>query len=239
MAAAVRRGYVKEDEKWFADDVIPKLHTAQEEVQWLLDRGYKMKKVLELVGNHYQLSVRQRAALMRSTGTQKQYEQRKRTCLEDFEAGGEGINIDGFNLIITLEVALSGSTLIMGSDGVIRDLAGLRGVYRLIDKTDKALNLIGEVIHELKVPSIKIFLDEPVSNSGRLKGKILEFSGHWGIPVEVELVRNPDTVLSSMGRVVTSDSVILDQCTSWLNLSRKIITQYIPYAKVVPLKSGV
>ena len=36
--------------------------------------------------------------------------------------------IDGFNLIITLEVALSGSSVLLGKDQVLRDLAGLRGL---------------------------------------------------------------------------------------------------------------
>lgn len=90
------------------------------------------------------------------------------------------LNIDGFNLIITLEVALSGSPILLGKDGVFRDLAGLRGTYRLIDKTDTALNLIGKILRELNVPWVRFYLDSPVSNSGRLKSKILGLSEQWG-----------------------------------------------------------
>lgn len=49
-------------------------------------------------------------------------------------------------MIISIEVALSGGTLVIGSDGNIRDLAGLRGTYKIIDKTEEALNLIGKIL---------------------------------------------------------------------------------------------
>ena len=114
-------------------------------------------------------------------------------------------------------------------------MAGLRGTYRLIDKTNDALNLIGKTLSELNVPMVKFYLDSPVSNSGRLKSKILELSEQWGIPVEVELVPNVDTVLAGKERIVTGDSIILDVCKSWFNLSRKIIEDYIQDAWVIDL----
>ena len=53
-------------------------------------------------------------------------------------------------------------------DGNIRDLAGLRGTYKLIDKTDRAIDLIGQELEKLKVSKAVFYLDKPVSNSGRL-----------------------------------------------------------------------
>ena len=43
----------------------------------------------------------------------------------------ETVHIDGFNTIITLEVALSGSHVFCCRDDVLRDLAGLRGTHAL------------------------------------------------------------------------------------------------------------
>ena len=194
-----------------------------------------MKQVIEFTGNHYLLSSRARTALQRTTSSTADYEKRKTTMLP-IECAKDGcLNIDGFNLIITLEVAMSGSPILLGKDGVFRDLAGLRGTYRLIDKTYDALNLIGKALRELNVPMVKFYLDSPVSNSGKLKSKILEYSHQWGIPVEVELVTNVDTVLASKERVVTGDSIILDFCKSWFNISRKIIEDYIQNAWVIDL----
>lgn len=232
-----RRGFDEEDYKWFSKEAIEKLKIAQEEIEWLLNRGYKLSSITDIVGGHYQFSARQRTALQRATSSKAQYEKRKAAMLPLEAYKEDCIYIDGFNLIITLEVALSGSVLILGNDGALRDLAGLRGTYRLIDKTDGAIKLIGEAFRDFEVPSAKFFLDAPVSNSGRLRNKILDYSTLWNIPIEVELVPNADPILARMNRVITSDSIILDQCSNWINLSRKIVEDYIKEAWIVNLKS--
>jgi hypothetical protein len=230
-----RRGYDPDDEKIFSMEGIKKLKVAQVDVQWLLDRGYKIKHVVEFVGNHYQLTARARTALQRSCASSLSYEKRKSSILPPDKLKDGCIYIDGFNLIITLEVALSGSAVLLGRDGVLRDLAGLRGTYKIIDKTDLALDLIGRTLRKYSVPMAKFYLDDNVSNSGRLKAKILEWSEVWGIPTEVELISNVDSVLSKMDRIVTGDSVLLDECGSWFNLSRMIVDNYINDAWIVDL----
>ena len=231
----IKRGFDPDDAKIFSNESIAELKIAQEEIQWLLDRGYKIKQIIEITGNHYLLSSRARTALQRTTSSTADYEKRSSTMLP-FECAKDGcLNIDGFNIIITLEVAMSGSPILLGKDGVFRDLAGLRGTYRIIDKTDTALALIGKTLQELSVPMVKFYLDSPVSNSGRLKTKILECSEQWGMPVEVDLIPNVDTVLAGKERIVTGDSIILDECKSWFNLSRKIIEDHIQDVWVVDL----
>lgn len=228
-----RRGFDPKDKRFFSAEAVINLGIAQEEIQWLLDRDYSIDTVINFVGNHYLFSSRQRLALRRATAMETQYNKRRSTLLPLENAKYGCMFIDGFNIIITLEVALSGGVIILGKDGVLRDLAGLRGTYRLINKTETALDLIGIALNEFNVPQVKFFLDEPVSNSGRLRNKILSHSKVWNIPTEVELVRDPDPILSNMGRVVTGDSIILDNCKSWFNLSRKIVEDYIKDAWIV------
>ena len=235
MSTTKRRGFDPEDTKWFTEESIAKLRIAQEDIQWLLDRDYKLDSIIELVGNHYLLSARQRTALKRGTSPTLHYKKRQSTMLP-YDAAKDGcLYIDGFNLIIIIEVALSHSVLILCRDNVLRDLAGLRGSYKLIDQTDSALKIIGLTLNKLHVPKVKFYLDSPVSNSGRLKSKILQHSTDWNIPTEVELVQNPDVLLSRMDRVITGDSIILDECKSWFNLSLKIIEDYIENPWIVDL----
>lgn len=231
-----RRGFDPEDIHWFSESQMNRLRIAAMETAWLLDRGYRIGPVLELVGGHYQLTARQRMAIHRGTSSQDQCAQRFKTMLPMVRTQEASLMIDGFNLIILLEVALSGSPIVLGRDGVLRDLAGLRGTYGIVDQTAQAIKLIGKALQELSVPASKFYLDAPVSNSGRLKAHILEQSLDWDIPIEVEIVKNPDIILAEAEHVVTGDSVILDNCGSWFNLSRWIVETYIEAPWVIDLR---
>ena len=143
----VRRGFAPEDERQFSAESVQLLRKAGTEVRYLLNRGYHLKSVTQFVGDHYLFSERQRLALARSTAPD------------------------------TLETALSGSTVFKGMDGCIRDLAGLRGTYRIIDVTKKAIDLLLLAADNLHAGRVNVFLDAPVSNSGRLKTLFYERRG--------------------------------------------------------------
>lgn len=232
----VRRGFDPEDRSCFSAAALPLLRRAAREIEWLLDRGYARDPVLALVGGHHQLTIRQRQALLRSTASTRQYRHRRETMRPWRDAASGPLLLDGFNLLITLETALSGSLLLMGGDGVIRDLAGLRGTYRLIAQTDMAIDLLGAALDDLAVPEVRILLDQPVSNSGRLRQRILERSAGWPTSIDVALVTDPDPLLASGDRIVTADSRLLDACGGWFNLAHRIVGRSIPDAWVVQFR---
>ncbi|SQB90416.1 Protein of uncharacterised function (DUF434) [Clostridium paraputrificum] len=224
MSKITRRGYVPTDEKEFKNQNLYKLYKASDDLLYLLNRGYKIKGASTFVGNHYLLSERQRLALVR--GISKYDDVIKRKAKEITNLSNiEVVHIDGFNTIITLEVALSNSLIIKSMDESIRDLAGLRGTYSVIDKTEVAIKLIGEFLLEHKIKKAIFYLDRPVSNSGRLKMKILEMFEGLELQIEVENIDNVDSVLKSKENVVSSDAIILDNCISWVNLNRNIIEE--------------
>ena len=224
MSKITRRGYVPTDEKEFKNQNLYKLYKASDDLLYLLNRGYKIKGASTFVGNHYLLSERQRLALVR--GISKYDDVIKRKAKEITNLSNiEVVHIYGFNTIITLEVALSNSLIIKSMDETIRDLAGLRGTYSVIDKTEVAIKLIGEFLLEHKIKKAIFYLDRPVSNSGRLKMKILEMFEGLELQIEVENIDNVDSVLKSKENVVSSDAIILDNCISWVNLNRNIIEE--------------
>ncbi|MDF2614290.1 MAG: hypothetical protein K0S71_2076 [Clostridia bacterium] len=229
------RGVDLQDKRFFSEKEVNRLRYAQEELRFLMDRNYPVSPVIKLIGDRYQLSARQRLALQRSTCKTESCKLRRAKSLPLNRLKEGPIHIDGFNLIITLEVALSGGVILLGQDGTIRDLAGLRGTYRIIDKTDKALELLGNVFKELEAKDITFYLDAPVSNSGKLKVKLLECGNQWRLPLQVNLVNNPDPLLSQRERVVTTDSVILDHCKSYFNLAVYCVEHYIENAVIVNL----
>lgn len=235
MAKVSKRGFDENDKRWFSNEELIKLKKAKDEIEWLITRDYKMDHVIKFVGDRYQFSLRQRDALKRGACSEKSkvLRENKKLSLESLKEGS--INIDGFNLIIALEVALSEGTLIIGSDGCIRDLAGLRGTYKLIDKTYKALGIMGEFFKKYECKKINFYLDSPVSNSGNLKYEILEHAKEWNIDVEVNLVNNADVILERLDRVVSSDAVIIDRADSYFNLAREIVNEFITEASLVDL----
>lgn len=235
MTKTSKRGFDLNDKRWFSEKELLKLRKAHEEIKWLLDRDYKLESIMNFVGGRYQFSTRQRDALKRGTCSTENEILRKSKKLNINNLKDKTLNIDGFNLIISLEVALSGGTLIVGDDGLIRDLAGLRGTYKLIDKTDIAIEYIFKFLESKEVEVINIYLDSPVSNSGNLKIRILELSNKYEIITNVILVNNADVVLEKLDCVVTSDSTILDKCDSYINLSKSIINEYIPKANLILL----
>jgi hypothetical protein len=231
----VNRGIDAEDDRWFSGEAVVKLQKAQHEIKWLLNRDYNVNSVLKMVGNHYQFSSRQRDALRRSTASDEKSEARISKCICGNALKNSILYIDGFNLIITLEAAFSGAPIILCSDGTFRDLAGLRGTYRIIDKTRLAVNAVGKELYITEAAGAEFFLDKGVSNSGRLKKFILESSAGWNTRVKVELMDSVDSFLYGKEYVVTSDSIILDQCLSWCNFARIIAENCIPDTHIVDL----
>lgn len=225
MGKVVKRGYFLSDEKDFNEKSLPKLYQASYDYAFLLNRNYPVKGAVTFVGNHYLLSERQRLSLMRGISSNKDIENRKRKqIINDIQ--NRMVHIDGFNTIITLEVALSQSLLLKCMDGTIRDLASLRGNYRVIDKTESAILHIGEMLQQYHIDKAVFYLDAPVSNSGRLKTQILELLRTFDYMVEVNVINDVDRVLQNLENVITSDAIILDNCQSWINLNKMIIKQY-------------
>lgn len=231
MADSVKRGFIATDIRDFSSKSIETLKRASSDVLAIIDRGYPIKSVSTFVGNHYQLSERQRIAIVRAVSPTVDVKTRLdklKTHCED-----ETVYIDGLNVIITLETMLSETTLIKCMDNTLRDLCGLRGTYKLIDKTDTAIKLIGEELANLKVSKVMFYLDSPVSNTGRLSQRIYELLQGFPFEVEVELVPNADVILESKSNVITSDAIILNKCYSWINLVYSIVCKKYPNTPIV------
>ncbi|MBI1184800.1 DUF434 domain-containing protein [bacterium] len=224
MASTERnRGKQANDDKLFGNEKsVALIKEAVRDMAFLLSRGYAEKSAMQLVGNRYRLNVRQQKAVMGMSAGVKQLKNRKATQLTD--VNGKTVAIDGFNLIIILESALSGAYLFKGLDGCFRDLSGVHGTYKRVQHTDTALKLVAETLDKLGVEAAIWYLDAPVSNSGRLATSIRQLAESKNCNWRVELVNDPDKVLATTAHVaISADAWILDQASSWFNLSRLII----------------
>lgn len=230
------RGAAPQDERLFAARQLPALRTAAADLCWLLDRGYPARSTLELVGNRYHLIRRQRMAVSRYACSGEDVQRRENLRIEPARLRGQELWIDGYNVLTLLESALAGGLVLLGRDGCCRDIAGIHRRYRKVNETIPALHLVGESASALGVSVCRWWLDQPVSNSGRLKTLIREIARNSGWKMEAELTFSPDHVLSHTDQIIaTSDGIVLDHCRSWVNLARFIITRRIPQARLLDL----
>ena len=230
------RGPHPADEKLFAAGAIPNLRTAIADFSLLLTRDYAEKSALKLVGDRFSLTQRQRLAIMRSACSDQQLASRNQRCIALENLAGQSIAIDGYNVLITVEAAMSGGVIFKGRDGCFRDLASVHGTYRKVTETIPAVELIGDFLGEVGAGKALWLLDSPVSNSGRLKTLIGEMARKNNWNWEIELLLSPDAELKKTDAVVaSSDSVVLDGCKRWTNLAAEIITQKLPSATIIDL----
>jgi hypothetical protein len=230
------RGPHPADETLFGAKAIGNLRFALADYSLLLTKGYAVKSALKLVGDRFALTQRQRLAVMRSACSDPQRAARSECRIESQNLAGQSIAVDGYNVLITIEAAMSGGMIFRGRDGCYRDLASVHGTYRRVTETVPALQLIGEFLRETGAGAARWLLDSPVSNSGRLKTLIRELAEKNAWNWQVDLLLSPDAELKKTDLLVaTSDSVVLDGCKRWVNLAMEIIEKKLPCARVIDL----
>jgi hypothetical protein len=229
------RGPAPEDAKLFAPEQLPGLQAATRDLSWLLERGYQPNSALKLSGDRYALTARQRAAVLRCACGASRARERARRLQPPAALAGQSLQIDGFNVLTTLEVALSGGVVLLGRDGVLRDIAGVHGSYRHVTETEPALALLERVLDSLGVRRCEWLLDAPVSNSGRLCALInARAVPGW----QARVVADPDPLLASSGAIVASaDGEVLDAAARSCNLARLCVERELPRAFLLDLSA--
>jgi len=232
----IHRGPHPADEKLFAPGTISDLQAAVADFSLLLTKGYAQKSALKLVGDKFSLTERQRLAIMRNSCSDQHLTSRKEREFKIADIANQPIAIDGYNILITVEAAMSGGVIFKGRDSCLRDLASIHGTYRKVTETIPAVELIGRFLKDAGIPKARWLLDSPVSNSGRLKTLIGELARKNDWDWDIELVLSPDAVLIRTDlTVASSDSVVLDGCKTWLNLAAEIIKTKLAATRVIDL----
>jgi hypothetical protein len=230
------RGPHPQDEQWFAPEVEPVLDRAVGDLCWLLTQGYPLTASLKLVGDRFQLTERQRIAVMRCSCSDADRRNRQRHQSAWTDLDGQTVDLDGFNVLTTVEAALAGGVLLLGRDGCLRDMASMHGSFRRVEETRPAVECVGTVIRDLRVASARWFLDRPVSNSGRLAGILRQSAQQNGWPWHAELIDDVDGLLARSPHVVASaDGAILDRCSRWCNLAREVVHRQVADARILRL----
>ncbi|MFK7799160.1 MAG: DUF434 domain-containing protein [Aureispira sp.] len=221
------RGKHANDDKNFADKWKPVFKEAAQDLSYLLGRAYGEKSALALVGNRYRLNKRQQRALHLMTCPAPKIATRRAKQIKPSDLKGKKVWIDGYNVLIGMEVALSGAYLFVGQDGCYRDIASVHGTYKKVEETKPALELLEQSLRQLEVAEVQWYFDRPVSNSGRLKVLLYELAKQKNAPWNIDLVFNPDKVLIEQnGLTMSADSWIVDEVDACFDLVKYTVHKY-------------
>lgn len=232
------RGPHPEDEELFAPKYEPRLREATRDLSWLLTKGYAGTSALKLAGDRYELDARQRLAVARCACADQSAARRRRHEVAAAELAQQELWIDGYNVLTSIEAALSGGVILHARDGSYRDMASMHGSYRKVEETLPALHILGELLAQWNVVTCRWILDQPVSNSGRLKALLQELARERNWNWSAELVHDPDALLIRSSNIVASaDSQILEHAQRWFSLARVAIEERVGEAWVVDLSA--
>src|SRR3954463_8050935 len=124
------RGAHPEDHRLFGDDQVEDLRKAVRDFSLLLSKEYATPSALKLVGDHFNLTERQRTAVQRASCSDEAMKIRRQSEISLEQIANQPLLIDGYNILTTLETALSGGAIFACRDGCFRDMASIHGTHR-------------------------------------------------------------------------------------------------------------
>lgn len=202
------------------------LQKAIRDYRYLLNRDYPEKTTIKLVGDKYQLTGEERSILYRGISSKKSSDYRRSKKTNHFKSGT--IIIDVYNILFTFANYLNGRPVFIADDGFLRDAGELRG--RISKK--KLLGRIKELLFKFLDQHVQynylFYIDQPVSNSGKLAVEINEFLSLKQIEGKAYTCDSADNMIiseaTSEDTVCSSDSIIIEKTkTSVFDLSFYIL----------------
>ena len=206
-------------------DIQIHLKDASYDLRFLLNRGYKKSVALNLVANKYLLDKDGRNYLVRKIYSDDKSQHRYRKIIGINNIFNKTIFIDGYNVLISVETICNHDydSLIMGDDGVLRDLKAVFGKYKINSTTENALNKIMKILSRYNPACIQFFYDSPVSKSGELAKITQSIIQIHKLNGSAVTIKNVDFELVKISReysgiVATSDGPIIDKVNNVLDI---------------------
>lgn len=206
-------------------DISEELRAAIRDYRLLLDRGYPVRATVQLVGDRYRLERTGRIVLFRGVlDAALSASIRSRTVAGVPEKAS--LAVDGYNVLFTIANYLKGHPLFVGTDGLLRDAGGAHGRFGAEEAFIAAAGMMVDRLAALDPGRVVVYLDAPVSGSGRHAAVLREFFSRSRVPAEVEVVPSADSFVRDHGgdAAATADSAIAaSSCCPVYDLARDIL----------------
>lgn len=205
------------------------LRQAADDARYLLAHGYPRERVLALVGDRYALDASNRHVLRRGVFAPEKAKARRERLLSLPELSGKMVGVDGHNVLITLETALSGGRLVLADDGVVRDIAALGRNHRPDAGTLEAAGRMLGTLANAGAAGVLIRLESKLPKSGELAENLRRLLAEKNLAGDASAVPVPEKdLVNHSGPVATSDSALIDQVNEPVDLAGLIIVGLDP-----------
>jgi len=200
------------------------LHEAGDDLRLLLDRGYSKQHALRFVSDHYRLESRWRYVLSRAVHPSAVVAQRKEKRVECAMLDGEVLWVDGHNVLITIESMLKEDELFLCDDGFLRDTRGVFRSFRLTDMTLRAVRLVVELLHAVRVQEAHFVFDRRLSKSGELASHVWHSLSEAEVPGDATTSDAVDFLLKhAHGVVASADGPVVDATERVVDLPQCVL----------------
>ncbi len=199
--------------------------------RYLRERAYPPQAALKLVGDRHGLTAAQRNLLFRGVLPAPMAQARRAKLVTAEAVSGRAVAVDWYNVLITVESYLKGVAVFLADDGVVRDVAGVHGSYRVGPVTERATAAILEAVRDAAPAIVDFYLDAPLAFSGDMAAGLRVLLQGSAFLCRVELADSPDPLLKGHGGIVaSSDSAILDRAASVLDLAACALARSFSFA---------
>ena len=200
--------------------------TASVDFYFLQSRNYPRDRSLEMVGNRYNLTVKERNLLRRGVFGQKEALTRRGKHSYFVPGKPESLGIDGHNVHITVESAILGRLILKANDKALRDISEISSNFRLTDVSFFAAEMICRFLEQQDIREVAIYFDAPISRSGELARLYNDLFKKHGIRGRASAVDVPERHLPyEQAIIASSDSAVIDRAVKWIDLAAMVISQ--------------
>ncbi len=213
-----------------------RLDNAIDDFRYLLSRGYKRERAIEIVGDRYLLDQNNRLILYRAVYDDETADSHRQKMVTPEAVLEEKLSVDGYNVLITVESMLRKKPLILCDDGFVRDISGIHGKHRLSSYSEHALSLIMRLLTELQPSEVRFHYDQQVSRSGELAALTRSLLDRFTLDGNAETARQADNAALGFGTVLaTSDTVLIERGKRLFDLAAEVARRSSP-TQILPLR---
>ncbi len=135
---------------------------------------------------------------------------------------GKDLGVDGFNVLITIETAISGEPVFLSTDGFVRDLSMRYSKYRPSRHFYEAASLLKNLLIKLDPAEAVIYLDSPIPRSGEIANELRPLLDDVA---RVEVTKEVDRKVSHHEVSASSDVVVIRKSKCVVDIPAAVIKE--------------